>query len=212
MCSYGKCIDVQIEKNMYLCISLAHLHICTITHYLSRHMIEQRIKSAIRDIPDFPKPGITFKDITPILKDPILCEAIVDIFAARMQGWKIDAVAGVESRGFLFGLLLAGKLGVPFVPVRKAGKLPFTVKQKEYELEYGSATIEIHTDAFEPGQHILIHDDLLATGGTVTATSNLIKEMGGVIAGFSFIVGLSFLNGKEKIIPFADKVVVLAEY
>jgi adenine phosphoribosyltransferase len=175
-------------------------------------MIEQQIKSAIRDIPDFPKPGIVFKDITPILKDPDLCERIVDVFATRLQGLQIDAVAGVESRGFLFGLQLACKLGVPFVPVRKAGKLPYSVKQKEYELEYGTATIEIHTDAFEPGQHILIHDDLLATGGTVSATSDLIKEMGGIVAGFSFVVGLGFLNGREKIKPYADKVVILAEY
>jgi len=175
-------------------------------------MIDLQIKSAIRDIPDFPKPGIVFKDITPILKEPSLCEAIVDNFVARVQGLKIDAVAGIESRGFLFGLQLAGKLGVPFVPVRKAGKLPFSVKQKEYELEYGTATIEVHTDAFKPGQHILVHDDLLATGGTVTAASDLIIEMGGIIAGFTFVVGLNFLNGKEKIKHFADKVVVLAEY
>ncbi|WP_352432914.1 adenine phosphoribosyltransferase [Mucilaginibacter sp. PAMB04274] len=175
-------------------------------------MIEQQIKNAIRDIPDFPKPGIVFKDITPILKDPILCERIVEAFATRLQHVKIDAVAGVESRGFLFGLQLAGKLGVPFIPVRKAGKLPYTVKQKVYELEYGTATIELHTDAFAPGQHILIHDDLLATGGTVTATTELIKEMGGIVAGFSFVVGLGFLKGKEKIAPLSDKLVVLAEY
>ena len=175
-------------------------------------MIEQQIKNAIRDIPDFPKPGIVFKDITPILKEPGLCESIVDTFVMRVQGLQIDAVAGVESRGFLFGLQLASKLGVPFIPVRKAGKLPFTVKQKVYELEYGTATIELHTDAFAPGQHILIHDDLLATGGTVTAASELIKEMGGVVAGFTFVVGLNSLNGKEKIKHFADKVVVLAEY
>lgn len=175
-------------------------------------MIEQQIKSAIRDIPDFPKPGIVFKDITPILKDPILCENIVNAFATQFQHTQIDVVAGIESRGFLFGLQLAGKLGVPFVPIRKAGKLPYTVKQMEYDLEYGSAKIEVHTDAFKPGQHILIHDDLLATGGTVTAASQLVTEMGGVIAGFSFIVGLNFLNGREKIAPLADKVVVLAEY
>ncbi|MDB5149867.1 MAG: adenine phosphoribosyltransferase [Mucilaginibacter sp.] len=175
-------------------------------------MIAQQIKAAIRDIPDFPKPGIIFKDITPILKDPELCENIIDAFVEQLQGTRIDAVAGIESRGFLFGLTLATKLGVPFVPVRKAGKLPFTIKQKAYKLEYGTATIELHTDAFEPGQHILLHDDLLATGGTVTAASELIKEMGGVIAGFSFVVGLGFLNGKERIIPICEKLVVLADY
>ncbi|MEI8138094.1 MAG: purine phosphoribosyltransferase family protein, partial [Bacteroidota bacterium] len=104
------------------------------------------------------------------------------------------------------------KLGVPFIPVRKAGKLPYSIKQKVYELEYGTATIEMHTDAFEPGQHILLHDDLLATGGTVTAASDLIQEMGGTVCGFSFVVGLGFLGGKEKIMPISDKIVVLAEY
>jgi adenine phosphoribosyltransferase len=175
-------------------------------------MIAQQIKAAIRDIPDFPKPGIIFKDITPILKDPALCENIIDAFVEQLKGTRIDAVAGIESRGFLFGLTLATKLGVPFVPVRKAGKLPFTIKQKAYKLEYGTATIELHTDAFEPGQHILLHDDLLATGGTVTAASELIKEMGGIVAGFSFVVGLGFLNGKERIAPICDKLVVLADY
>ncbi|RFZ82061.1 adenine phosphoribosyltransferase [Mucilaginibacter terrenus] len=175
-------------------------------------MIEQQIKSAIRDIPDFPKPGIIFKDITPILKDPGLCGDIVDAFVREVKGIRIDAVAGVESRGFLFGLNLAQKLGVPFVPVRKAGKLPHTVKQKVYELEYGTATIELHTDAFKAGDHILIHDDLLATGGTVAATSELIQEMGGKVAGFTFVVGLGFLNGHERIEPINNKVIVLAKY
>jgi len=109
-------------------------------------------------------------------------------------------------------LTLATKLGVPFVPVRKAGKLPFTIKQKAYKLEYGTAVIELHTDAFESGQHILIHDDLLATGGTALAASELIKEMGGEIAGFSFVVGLGFLNGKERLLPVSENLVVLADY
>lgn len=175
-------------------------------------MIEQQIKDAIRDIPDFPKPGIVFKDITPILKDPVLCENIVDAFMEQLQGIRIDVVAGVESRGFLFGLTLANRLGVPFVPVRKAGKLPYTIKQKAYSLEYGTAIIEMHIDAFETGQHVLIHDDLLATGGTVTAASELITEMGGIIAGFAFVVGLGFLNGKERIAPWSDHIIVLADY
>jgi adenine phosphoribosyltransferase len=175
-------------------------------------MIEQQIKSAVRDIPDFPKPGIIFKDITTILKDPALCKGIVDAFVERLKNVRIDAIAGVESRGFLFGLTLATKLGVPFIPVRKAGKLPYTIKQKKYDLEYGTAIIEMHTDAFEPGAHILLHDDLLATGGTVTAASDLIQEMGGVVCGFSFVVGLGFLNGKEKIAPISDNIIVLADY
>lgn len=175
-------------------------------------MIEQQIKGAIRDIHDFPKPGIVFKDITPILKDPVLCEKIVDAFVEKLKGIRIDVIAGVESRGFLFGLTLATRLGVPFIPVRKAGKLPFTIKQKAYKLEYGTAIIEMHVDAFERGQHILIHDDLLATGGTVTAASELIAEMGGIIAGFAFVVGLDFLNGKERIQPWSDNIIVLAGY
>jgi len=175
-------------------------------------MIEQQVKAAVRDIPDFPKPGIMFKDVTPILKDHQLCQGIVDAFADRLEGIRIDAVAGVESRGFLFGLMLAMRLNVPFIPVRKAGKLPFTVNRKVYELEYGAATIELHTDAFEPGAHILIHDDLLATGGTVTATSELIQEMGGVVAGFSFVIGLGFLNGEERIRPISDTIITLANY
>lgn len=175
-------------------------------------MIADQIKAAIRDIPDFPKPGIIFKDITPILKDPGLCEAIVNAFAEKLAGTEIDVIAGVESRGFLFGLMLAAKLGVPFVPVRKAGKLPHTVKQKVYELEYGTATIEMHTDAFEPGARVLIHDDLLATGGTVTAASGLIQELGGIVAGFCFVVELGFLGGAEKISPINKNLFVLAEY
>ena len=175
-------------------------------------MIAQQIKAAIRDIPDFPKQGIIFKDITPILKDPLLCAEILNAFAESLKDIRIDAIAGIESRGFLFGLSLATRLGVPFVPVRKAGKLPFTIKQKAYKLEYGTAIIELHTDAFEAGDHILIHDDLLATGGTALAASELIKEMGGIVAGFSFVVGLGFLNGRERILPVCNKVVVLADY
>ena len=175
-------------------------------------MIQQQIKAAIRDIPDFPKPGIMFKDITPILKDPALCDGIIDAFVAQIKDAKIDAIAGVESRGFLFGLTLATKMGLPFIPVRKAGKLPHTIKQKVYELEYGTATIEMHVDAFKPGDRILIHDDLLATGGTVTAASELIQDMGGIVAGFTFVVGLGFLNGHEKISPISDNIIVLANY
>ncbi|WPU95553.1 adenine phosphoribosyltransferase [Mucilaginibacter sabulilitoris] len=175
-------------------------------------MITKQIKSAIRDIPDFPKPGIIFKDITPILKYPVLCTNIIGAFVEQLKGTQIDIIAGIESRGFLFGLMLATKLGIPFVPIRKAGKLPFTIKQKAYKLEYGTAIIECHTDAFEPGQRVLIHDDLLATGGTVTAASELIAEMGGIIAGFSFVVELGFLKGRERIAPISDTLVILAQY
>lgn len=175
-------------------------------------MIEESIKKSIRDIADFPKPGIVFKDITPILKDQVLCSQIVDAFADEIKDLDFDAIAGIESRGFLFGLMLANKLKKPFIPIRKAGKLPYTTIQQSYDLEYGSAVIEIHADAFEPGAKILIHDDLLATGGTVEATSLLIQKMKGQIAGYTFVVGLDFLNGAEKLNPFCDKIIKLACY
>jgi adenine phosphoribosyltransferase len=175
-------------------------------------MIAHQIKSAVRDVPDFPVPGIIFKDITPILKSPALCMSIVEAFADQLKVIRIDAIAGIESRGFLFGLSLANKLGVPFILIRKAGKLPYTARQKTYDLEYGTATIEMHIDAFSPGQHILIHDDLLATGGTAMAASELILEMEGVIAGFAFVVGLSFLNGIAALKELSDNLVILAEY
>lgn len=175
-------------------------------------MIDASIKKSIRDIPDFPKTGIIFKDITPILKDQKLCSAIVDAFVEELNGLAFDAIAGIESRGFLFGLMLANRLNKPFIPIRKVGKLPFKTIQQSYDLEYGSAVIEIHEDAFEPGARILIHDDLLATGGTVDATSQLIKKMNGVIAGFSFIVSLDFLGGEERLKTFSENVYTLARY
>jgi adenine phosphoribosyltransferase len=175
-------------------------------------MIAENIKTAIRDIPDFPKPGIIFKDITPILKDHALCDQIVSAFAEKLSGAKIDVIAGIESRGFLFGLSLATRMGLPFVPIRKAGKLPYTIRQKAYKLEYGTAIIEMHTDAIAPGQHVLIHDDLLATGGTALAAAELIQELGGIVAGFGFVVELGFLAGKERLIPVSEEIVVLAEY
>lgn len=172
-------------------------------------MIEQRLKEAIRDVADFPKPGIMFKDITPILNDNTLCDDIVDETVKRLQGIKIDAVAGIESRGFLFGFLLAQKLRVPFIPVRKAGKLPYQTIAYTYNLEYGTATIEVHTDALKPGDNVLIHDDLLATGGTAIAAAELVKQLGGIVAGYSFIVELEFLNGRENLVHYTDNVVSL---
>lgn len=175
-------------------------------------MLQQRIKNSLRDVHDFPKQGIIFKDITPILKDQILCSEIVDEFAFQLKDIEFDAIAGIESRGFLFGLMLANKLNKPFIPIRKAGKLPHATVQQSYNLEYGSAVIEMHADAFLPGQKILIHDDLLATGGTVEAASLLIQKMQGEIAGFSFLISLDFLNGKEKLAAFSDKYVSLASF
>lgn len=175
-------------------------------------MISTKIQSVIRDIHDFPKPGIVFKDVTPIFKDSGLCLEIVDAFAEQLSGLEIDVIAGVESRGFLFGLMLAAKLNVPFVPVRKPGKLPFSIVKKSYELEYGSATIEMHTDAVEPGNRVLVHDDLLATGGTAVAASELIQELGGVVAGYAFVINLDFLKGSERLREFSPNIVSLASY
>lgn len=172
-------------------------------------MIEQRLKDAIRDVADFPKPGIMFKDITPILTDNNLCDDIVNETIKRLEGVKIDAIAGIESRGFLFGFLLAQKLRVPFIPVRKAGKLPYQTISYSYALEYGTATIEVHTDALKPGDSILIHDDLLATGGTAIAAAELVKQLGGTIAAYSFIVELEFLEGRQPLLQYSDKVVSL---
>lgn len=175
-------------------------------------MIEQRLKEAIRNVADFPKPGIMFKDITPILNDNTLCDDIVDETVKRLQGIKIDAIAGIESRGFLFGFLLAQKLRVPFIPVRKAGKLPYQTISYTYDLEYGTATIEVHTDALKPGDNVLIHDDLLATGGTAVAAAELVKQLGGIVAGYSFIVELEFLNGRDNLVQYTDNVISLVGF
>ncbi|MFC7526151.1 adenine phosphoribosyltransferase [Parapedobacter sp. GCM10030251] len=175
-------------------------------------MIDQQLKDVIRDVSDFPKPGIVFKDITPILKNTQLCDAILEGFLDRLQPDAIDVVAGIESRGFLFGLSLAQRLGKPFVPIRKQGKLPYRTVAQSYALEYGEAIVEIHEDAFEPGARVLVHDDLLATGGTVIATSKLIEKLGGTIAGYAFIISLDFLAGKEKLADYSQQVVSLVDY
>ncbi|MGY6647667.1 adenine phosphoribosyltransferase [Wenyingzhuangia sp. IMCC45574] len=160
--------------------------------------LETKIKSVIRDVPDFPKQGILFKDITPILLQPKLMSEIITALAEQFQETPIDAVAGIESRGYLFGVLLAQKLGVPFIMIRKEGKLPASTLKQSYDLEYGSATIEVHTDAIKENSNVLIHDDLLATGGTAYAAAQLIQQKAKV-AGFSFLIDLSFLNGNEKL-------------
>jgi adenine phosphoribosyltransferase len=175
-------------------------------------MIETKLKAAIRDIPDFPKPGILFKDITPILKDAALCCDILDAFSAQLKDIEIDVIAGIESRGFLFGLMLANKLGVPFVPIRKQGKLPFNKIQQPCELEYGSAILELHEDAIMPGQRVLIHDDLLATGGTVNAATRLVKQLQGSVAGYAFVISLDFLNGKQALKQETPNVISLISY
>lgn len=175
-------------------------------------MIENRIKTAIRDVVDFPKEGIVFKDITPIMLDAQLSSDIVDHLVEMYRGKGIDKIAGIESRGFLFGYPVAMKLGIPFVLIRKAGKLPYHKISYAYELEYGTATIEIHVDAVKPGEKILIHDDLLATGGSAAAAAELIIQCGGEVAGFNFLVGLNFLNGEEKLRNYTDNITNLVGY
>lgn len=157
------------------------------------------IENYIRDIQDFPKPGIGFKDITPLLADPKATEEWLELLLKGVNGKKIDKVVGVESRGFFFGTLLAQKLNAGFVPVRKPKKLPFTTLSATYDLEYGTDTLEIHTDAIQKGDKVLIHDDVLATGGTAKAVCELVEKLGGEIVQCNFIMELTFLHGKEKI-------------
>lgn len=174
--------------------------------------LEQRLKAAVRDVPDFPKPGILFRDITPVLEDPVLCHAVLDGFMDALKGVPIDAVAGVESRGFLFGLPLAMRLGVPFITVRKKGKLPYRTVSYSYDLEYGSAAIEMHEDVLKPGMNVLVHDDLLATGGTAAATAELIHMQGARTAGFAFLIELSFLAGVDRLKPYGAGITRLVTY
>jgi len=157
------------------------------------------VKSIIRDVPDFPKKGIVFKDITPLLNRPDLLQKVVEALAGQFSDREIDRVVAVESRGFIIGAPVALKLNAGFVPVRKPGKLPWQTVGTTYELEYGTDSIEMHKDAIEPGQNVLIVDDLLATGGTARACAELVEKLGGRVVGLAFVVELSFLNGREKL-------------
>lgn len=175
-------------------------------------MIEDKIKQAIREVPNFPKEGINFKDITPLFLNPNLSKEIVDAMADQMKGLGLTGIAGTESRGFLFGFALAQKLNLPFILIRKKGKLPAETFEASYNLEYGSATLEIHRNALCKNDKILVHDDLLATGGTAAATAELIEKCGAQVAGFSFIISLDFLNGEEKLKQFTKNILNLARY
>ena len=161
------------------------------------------LRAKIREVPDFPKPGILFYDITTLLKEPQAFADVIDRMAEPVKDAHIDLVVGMESRGFIFAAPLAYKLGAGFVPVRKLGKLPAETIEVEYDLEYGTATLEVHRDAITPGQRVLIVDDLLATGGTVIGTIELVQRLGGEIAGLSFLVELSALQGRAKLGDFA---------
>jgi adenine phosphoribosyltransferase len=158
-----------------------------------------KIRKSIREVPDFPKPGILFYDITTLLADPDALRSTVDVFAEQFDNQDVSCVVGMESRGFLFGAPLAIRLGVGFVPVRKPGKLPCEVETASYELEYGTDSLEIHRDAIEPGQRVLIIDDLLATGGTARATVDLVRRLGAEVVGCGFVVELAGLQGRDKL-------------
>lgn len=161
--------------------------------------LPSRALSLIRDVPDFPQAGILFKDITPVLADAEALREVLDALAETVRAQKPDLIIGIESRGFIFGVPIAYALGLGFAPVRKAGKLPFTTLRREYALEYGSAIVEMHTDSIQPGQRVMIVDDLLATGGTAEAAAHLVEELGGQVVGFSFVIELSFLKGRERL-------------
>jgi adenine phosphoribosyltransferase len=168
-----------------------------------------RIRAAIRDVPDFPKPGILFKDITPILSDPALFAEVIGGLTERYLPLRIDKIAAMESRGFIFGAPLAEKIGAGFVPLRKFGKLPHTTVAETFNLEYGTETLEVHTDAITPGERVLIIDDLLATGGTAEAAVRLVKRIGGEVVEIAFVVELAFLKGRGRLagIPMYSMVV-----
>ena len=175
-------------------------------------MIEQKIKSVIRDVPNFPKEGIIFKDISTIMMNPKLSAEILDHLVELYKDKGLTKIAGIESRGFLFGYPLAIRLGLPFVLIRKKGKLPYEKLSYSYDLEYGSATIEIHTDAIEMNDKVLIHDDLLATGGSASAAAELIQQCGGEVEAFNFLVSLDFLNGIDKLKKYTNNISKLASY
>ena len=175
-------------------------------------MISDRLDKVIREVPDFPKEGINFKDITPLLMDAHLTNGIIDAFVHELKGMRLDAIVGIESRGFLFGFLLANKMGVPFIPIRKVGKLPGETLKYKYDLEYGSAEVEVHKSDIYTQWNVLVHDDLLATGGTACAAAELIQRLGAKVAGFAFVVSLDFLNGKEKLKEYSDHIISLKDY
>jgi len=174
--------------------------------------MEAELKRVIRDFPDYPKPGIVFKDISPILMDMQLYTEVITSFAKRIQDLNIDVIVGVESRGFWFGPAIAQQLNIPFVPIRKKGKLPGDTFSKTYDLEYGSATIEVQKDRLKKNARVLVHDDLLATGGTAKASAELINLAGAQTVGFAFLVNLTFLNAEEQLASISNNIISLVNY
>lgn len=166
---------------------------------VTSHDVEARVRAAIRDVPDFPQPGIVFKDITPVLSDAVLFNDVVDHMADRLRSHRIEVVAGIESRGFIFGAPVANRLGAGFVPIRKPNKLPSNRIRVDYDLEYGTDALEAHADAVTPGQRVLIVDDVLATGGTACAAAQLMDALQADVVGFFILIELGFLKGREKL-------------
>jgi adenine phosphoribosyltransferase len=161
----------------------------------------EALRAAIRDVPDFPEPGVVFKDITPLLADPLLMRGCMEALVETARGERVDKIVGIDARGFIFAAVVADRLGAGFVPVRKQGKLPWQTRGTRYDLEYGSASIEMHMDAFRQGERIMLVDDVLATGGTAAAALELVQQAGGEIIAASFLIELGFLNGRAKLPP-----------
>ena len=175
-------------------------------------MIENKIKSVIQSIPDFPKVGIDYKDIMPIFEDANLCSEITTAFCDQLKKINPEVIVGIESRGFLFGMLIANKLGIPFVPIRKKGKLPGKTLTLSYDLEYGSAAIEVQASASLANKRVVIHDDLLATGGTVDAVGKLMHQMNAEVIAFAFLINLNLIDYQEKLKPYSDNFITLVNY
>jgi len=161
----------------------------------------EKLRAAVRDVPDFPKKGIMFKDITPVLSDPSLFRASIDLFLERCRGREVDKIVGIDARGFVFGSAVAYELGVGFVPIRKRGKLPYRTEIAKYSLEYGEAEVEMHTDAVSEGERVVLVDDLLATGGTSAAAAALIRNAGADLIEAQFLIELEFLEGRKRLDP-----------
>ena len=159
----------------------------------------EQIEALIRDVPDVPEPGIVFKDITPVLADPMAFSTIIDLIVVHFGRGNVDKVVGIEARGFILGAPVAYHFGAGVIPVRKKGKLPYETIEEEYALEYGTATLEIHTDAVTPGERVLVVDDVLATGGTAAATASLVERIGGKVCGIATLIELDFLHGRDKV-------------
>lgn len=168
------------------------------------------LRSSVREIPDYPKPGVSFKDVTPLLADPAALSTVVDAIVVSFGRGTIDKVVGIEARGFIIAAPVAYHFGAGFVPLRKEGKLPYTTMAQEYQLEYGTETLEVHADAFTPGERVLIVDDVLATGGTARAACHLVERAGARVAGLAFVIELGFLSGRDKIADY--EFVSLLEY